>query len=268
MSTNTPPTFSCTLCSSQHPLRDTLAPGHSSHKPHCLFCAIHTLYRTIIPHSPAPRSTPEQDEKNNIIKTRKIVLFTITPVAILACFTFRWQMHLWPRIASGARAGQQRWEDGALFALLCITGLAPLGFVAGFMVAGAYYTYFCVGKRRAKKRARLAAQAGKPPISSAGDAAGGVALEDKPLAELRYGDLREMSEPIRIVITPSESPPPVRAGRARRILSVVGGGFGGSGGYDGRVVRRENFALEEMGGWQGREGSSRASRPGTEWPAI
>ncbi|KAF2448671.1 hypothetical protein P171DRAFT_470364 [Karstenula rhodostoma CBS 690.94] len=254
MSMPTPATFPCAICSTHHPLLDNLPTGDSAHKPHCLFCATHTLYRTIIPASSAPRPTPEQTEKNNIIKTRKIVLSTIIPVAILAYFAFRGQLRFWPGIASGGGGGGERkkWQGRALRILLCIAGLAPCGFLLGFAVSVAYYTYFCLKKKRAKKHASHRKAASPSPD---------VPLEERPLAELRYRDLREMSEPIRIVVTPPESPP-MRANRMSRVLSAVSGLRGGydGRGYNGRGVRRESFRLEEMGG--------RTRRPGTEWPAL
>ncbi|KAL5383623.1 hypothetical protein DPSP01_005733 [Paraphaeosphaeria sporulosa] len=142
-----PPTFSCPTCGEEHPLHDTLPGGHSAHKPHCPFCLAHTLYRAIISAHPAPRPTPEQAEKNNMIKIRKIVLCTLAPVAVLAALAFRWQMRFWPGIAGG-REGQG--EDRALYVMLCIVGLAPCGCVLGFISAGVFYVYFCVRKTRAR----------------------------------------------------------------------------------------------------------------------
>lgn len=261
MSTNDLQTFECTICTQRHNIiPDTLPTGHSGHKPHCLFCLAHTLYRCTIPAAPTPRPTPEQNEKNNIIKTRKIVIFTIIPAVILAFFAFRWQMHFWNRITTGFGEGTRRWEDHALWVMLCILGLAPCGFILGFLVAGTYYVYWCLKKKRAKSR--------KARHQGGSDASSHIPLEDRPLADLRYQDLREMNEPIQIVVTPPKTPP-MRANRMSQMLSVVGDRF--RSGYDGRAVRRESFALEEINERRsglGQSSAARMNRPMTEWPDI
>ncbi|KAJ4356425.1 uncharacterized protein N0V89_004458 [Didymosphaeria variabile] len=255
MSTNDRQTFECTICKQHHnTVPDLLPTGHSGHKPHCLFCLAHTLYRIIIPAAPVPRPTPEQAEKNNIIKTRKIVLCTITPVVVLAYFAFRWQARLWHHIATGVGEGVERWHDRALWVMLCMVVLSPCGFVMGFVGAGGYYMYWCVKKKRAKRRKAIGTTTGLHAVR----------LQDRPLADLRYQDLREMNEPIKIVITPPESPP-LRANRMSQMLGVVSDVF--RSGYDGRAVRRESFAMEELGETQ-EEDRDAGSRPTTEWPVM
>ncbi|KAL5432267.1 hypothetical protein PMIN06_011889 [Paraphaeosphaeria minitans] len=241
-----PPTFPCPTCGAEHALRDALPVGDSAHKPHCPFCLAHTLYRAVIPEgSPAARPPPEQVEMNNVVRIRKMVLGVLALGVGLAGLAFRWQMGFWADVAggwkgSGEGMGQdrRRWEDRALYAMLCTVGLAPCGFVLGFGGAGAYYVVFCVRKRRARKAAQGPGE----------------------LAGLRGEDAQGLNELIRVVVTPPESlpprEPPVRASRMGRVLSVF------SGGYDGRGVRRESFRLEEMGG------SGRKGRPETEWPVL
>lgn len=273
MPPDTSQTFECTICAQHHNLiPDALPPGHSGHRPHCVFCLLHTVYRSIIPAAPTTRPTGEQNEKNNIIKTRKLVLGTIIPASVLAYFAFRWQMKFWKHVAKGTEEGEKQWKDHLLVFMLCMVGVAPCGFLFGFFVAVVYYVYWCLKKRRKAKRKKQGQQSDANSGADA-DASTSVPLEERPLTELRYQDLREMSDQIKIVVTPpTESSPPQSGGSmTSKMLGAVTNRL--SGGYDGRAVRRENWiAMEEIDklralGDRGGSGG-KASRPVTEWPIL
>lgn len=161
-------------------------------------------------------------------------------------------------------------KEGLLWLMLCIIGVAPCGFVLGFLSAGAYYVFWSIKKKkkRAKKR--------KSEQGSVVEAFGGldaVPLEEKPLSELRFCDLQEAERKVEIVVTP-----PVaveedgrKVNRMSRMLSVVTGGFGK--GYDGRSVRKESWvAMNERDEGSSQRGVNDADRtnfrPTTEWPPI
>ena len=263
-------TFDCTICEQKHEvIPDTLPIGHSGHKPHCIFCSLHTLYRSIIPAAPSTRLTGEQIEKNNIIRTRKIVLAIVIPISILAYFSFRWQMHLWEHIAKGTGHGQKQLRGRMLWIMLCMIGVAPCGTILGFLISVIYYVFWCLKKKIAKRKKANQRQVGVaavPPDQ--------VPLEQKPLTELRYQDLHDMSEQIQIVVTPPdepEPPPPIKEKRMSRMLGAVSDSF--TAGYDGRDLRRQNWMEMEKTSrlsMSGQHGSTavKAPRPRTEWPAI
>ncbi|KAF1972397.1 hypothetical protein BU23DRAFT_569182 [Bimuria novae-zelandiae CBS 107.79] len=262
-------TFECTICGEKHKVvPDTLPTGHSGHKAHCLFCLLHTFYRSIIPAAPTTRLTGEQVEKNNIIRTRKIVLATLAPVIVLAYFAFRWQMHLWHRLARGFGEGDTLLHDHFLFALLCIIAMAPCGFILGFIVSVVYYMFWYLKKKREKCR-----KSDQDAGAAAADAPNSVPLEEKPLTELRYQDLREMNKQIQIVVTPpdEQESPPTKENRMSKMLGAVTERF--KNGYDGRGTRKEGWiAMEDMDGLRPRRkdrgGSGKHPRPMTEWPEM
>lgn len=188
--------------------------------------------------STAHRPPPSQTDLANRKKTPTLILSLLVPTLILAIFTFRWQMKFWP-----SNPTPRPWDnrDRILRITPCIAALAPVGLVLSYVGAGAYYALLSVRKRRARTTRRVSASES--------------VLEERTLGEVRYGDLREVDEGIRIVVTPAESSP-VRAKGVGRMLGAFGGG------YDGRSVRGESFRLEAMGGY------GRGDRPGTEWPAV
>lgn len=268
MPSDDPQTFECTTCEQKHDIiSDTLPVGHSGHKPHCILCSLHTLYRATIPAAPSARPTGAQIEKNNIIRTRKIILGIVILIAILAFLSFRWQMQFWTHIINGTGHGQQQGRERFLWFTLCMIFVAPCGTILGFVISVMYYIYWCLKKKKTKRR-----KASQQPGAVA-DAQDEIPLEQKPLTELRYQDLREMKEQIQIVVTPPDEPemPQVKENRMSKMLGAVTNRF--TAGYDGRDVRKQNWiAMEEMGGLgsPGERGNTaaKASRPVTEWPAI
>ncbi|KAJ4294017.1 hypothetical protein N0V90_007706 [Kalmusia sp. IMI 367209] len=263
MATANPETFECTICGEHH----TLSSGHSGHKSHCIFCLLYQLARTIIPVASSCRLNPAQVEKNNMIKVRKKVIGTVIPIIVLAFFAFRWEMQYWPRAIKGFGEGEGLWKDKSIWLMLCMVGCAPCGCVLGFIVSGIYYIVKSWRKRKAKRRKALR-QSGVGSATSSPS----VPLEEKPLADVRYDDLREMNETgmIEIVITPPEEAPepaPQRDNRVSRMLGVVADRF--RNGYDGRAIRRE--AMEEIDEVreQLHSGVARRNfRPITQWPGM
>lgn len=196
-------------------MQPTLTPNPNSHNPHCPFYLLYNLYRIIIPLKPTLRLNPEQSEKNNLTKTRKIVLCTITPITIPAALSLRWQIELWTNILT-ARP-EHSWEHRLLWITFCTFIFAPCGFVLGFLVSGAYYTYHWLKKKRAKRqKTRYGAHSSAPEQINA-------PFEQRPLVDLKYRDLKELSEPISVVVTPPGGSSAWEGGEAKSDCGCGGG---------------------------------------------
>lgn len=116
-------------------------------------------------------------------------------------------------------------------------------------MSGAYYTYHWLKKKRAKRqKTRYGAHSSAAEQNNA-------PFEQRPLVDLKYRDLKELSEPISVVVTPPGGVAPGRAGRLSQIVGAVGDRL--RRGYNGIGMSGESFAMEDMGRRVGR-------RPNTE----